>query len=101
MVCGFLEPQQRKLHLALLITAAVCATPLHGGNAVDVFFSLGEGEAELCTSLAAISAVLVIPPRLCGVSLHCHVCFRSPTQTSQQTMFFLVFQAFFLFLVFI
>lgn len=48
------------------------------------FFLLVEGETELCTSLAAISVVLFIPLRLCGVSLHCHVCFRSPTQTSQR-----------------
>lgn len=101
---AFLDPQQRKLRLARLITAAVCATPLHGGNAVYVFF-LGEGETELCTSLAAISFVLFVlrsPAAVwCFPSLSRLFSFPH-TDFTACSMFFLVSQVFlFFFLAFI
>lgn len=100
---AFLEPQQWKLRLALLITAAVCPTPLHGGNAVYGFF-LGEGETELCTSLAAISFVLFVlrsPAAVwCFPSLSRLFSFPH-TDFTACSMFFLVSQVFLFFLAFI
>lgn len=108
--CGFLRPQRRKLHLALLITAAVCATPLHRRKAVYVVFFLGwvkgkVNSVHLWQLLALLSSSpcgcvvfpftvtsVLVPPTTTHLPQH-------PTQTSQREACFFSSPFFFLYLI--